>query len=203
MLDDFNPDTIQDLPAARAAICHWLNLVESIAQENRALKAENQSLRNEINRLKGEQGKPDIKPQKAPTTVPPHRSVSNHSSETERQEPGTPWKKSAKIDRLVIHETKILRVDPQTLPPDAEFKGYDEVIVQDLIFRSHNTCFRKEKYYSPSTRLSFVAPLPPGYQGEFGPGLRRKRGIQVSPDNSSVNSAGAAQKRHVEPVGAG
>ena len=89
MLDDFNPDTIQDLPAARAAICHWLNLVESIAQENRALKAENQSLRDEINRLKGEQGKPDIKPQKAPATAPPHRSASNHSSETARQELGT------------------------------------------------------------------------------------------------------------------
>ena len=139
MLDDFNPDTIQDLPAARAAICHWLNLVESIAQENRALKAENQSLRDEINRLKGEQGKPDIKPQKAPATAPPHRSVSHHSSETERQEPGTPWKKSAKIDRLVIHETQTLKVDPRTLPPDASAG-----VVLDRIVRSKNSHFRVE-----------------------------------------------------------
>jgi hypothetical protein len=62
-------------------------------------------------------------------------------------------------------------VDRALLPPDAEFKGYDEVTVQDLIFRTDNVRFRKEKWYSPSLGQSYLAPLPPGYDGQFGPGL--------------------------------
>ena len=32
--------------------------------------------------------------------------------------------------------------------------------------------FLKEKYYSPSLNKSYLAFLPPGYEGEFGPGLK-------------------------------
>jgi len=32
--------------------------------------------------------------------------------------------------------------------------------------------FLKEKYYSPSLNKSYLAPLPPGYEGEFGPALK-------------------------------
>ncbi|KJU82291.1 hypothetical protein MBAV_005508 [Candidatus Magnetobacterium bavaricum] len=38
------------------------NLIEYLSSTNRELQVENQRLRNEINRLKGEQEKPDIKP---------------------------------------------------------------------------------------------------------------------------------------------
>ncbi|WP_156033440.1 hypothetical protein [Candidatus Magnetobacterium casense] len=38
------------------------NLIEDISSTNRDLQVENQKLRDEINRLKGEQGKPDVKP---------------------------------------------------------------------------------------------------------------------------------------------
>jgi len=33
-------------------------------------------------------------------------------------------------------------------------------------------CFVKEKYYSPSQQRTYIAPLPVGYAGEFGPGVR-------------------------------
>jgi cell division protein FtsB len=39
-----------------------LNLIEDLQQEALKLKAVNQSLRDEINQLKGEQGRPTIKP---------------------------------------------------------------------------------------------------------------------------------------------
>lgn len=39
------------------------NLVEDMSSTIRALQTENQKLRDENNRLKGEQGKPDVKPQ--------------------------------------------------------------------------------------------------------------------------------------------
>ena len=38
-----------------------LNLIERVVKENNTLLTERQQLRDEINRLKGEQGKPDIK----------------------------------------------------------------------------------------------------------------------------------------------
>jgi len=41
-----------------------LNLIEQVASENKSLETEIQDLRDEVNRLKGEQGKPDIKPNK-------------------------------------------------------------------------------------------------------------------------------------------
>jgi len=39
-----------------------INLIEKLSSENRELQKEIQRLRDENNRLKGEQGKPDIKP---------------------------------------------------------------------------------------------------------------------------------------------
>jgi hypothetical protein len=58
------------------------------------------------------------------------------------------------------------------LPPDAAFKGYEVVVVQDVVFRTENIRFLKEKYYAPSTGRTYLAPLPRGYDGQFGPGLK-------------------------------
>ena len=58
------------------------------------------------------------------------------------------------------------------LPTDAEFKGYEDVVVQDLKIGTDNVRFRKEKYYSPSEQRTFVAELPAGYEGQFGPRLK-------------------------------
>ena len=35
-----------------------------------------------------------------------------------------------------------------------------------------NILFRKQKYYSPSVGKTYVAELPMGYEGEFGPGIK-------------------------------
>src|SRR5439155_17601412 len=53
-----------------------------------------------------------------------------------------------------------------------QFKGYEEVIVQDLEIRTDNIQFRKEKYYSPRNQQTYLADLPAGYKGQFGPGVR-------------------------------
>jgi hypothetical protein len=58
------------------------------------------------------------------------------------------------------------------LPKDAEFKGYKEVIVQDILLPTDNVLFRKHKYYSPTEGKIYLAPLPSGYNGEFGPGVK-------------------------------
>ena len=172
MLDEFDMNAIEDLQAAKTVMTLLLNMVENIKQENQQLKDQNQCLKDEINRLKGEQGKPKIKPNKSDKPDNDKPVSANHSSEKERSQKKKKWKKNAKVDRIVIHETKVRSVDRQTLPPDAEFKGYAEVVVQDIVIQPHNILFRKEKYYSPSKKKTYMADLPEGYHGEFGPGIK-------------------------------
>jgi hypothetical protein len=45
------------------------------------------------------------------------------------------------------------------------------VLVQDLRIEADTIRFRKEKFYSPSLGQTFLAPLPAGYHGQFGPDL--------------------------------
>ena len=41
---------------------------------------------------------------------------------------------------------QVVPVDPACLPPDAEFKGYEDVVVQDVLFRTDNVLFHQEKF---------------------------------------------------------
>jgi len=167
MLDGFDPNTIQDVVGARQAIIQLLNLVEGLAADNRELRDEHQRLRDEINRLKGEPGKPQIKPNRV--AVPP--PATNHSSERERRKPRT-WKKSSKVEQLLVNREEVLKIDPAQLPADAEFQGDDDVIVQDIEIKTDNVLFHKDKFYSASERKAYLAELPPGYAGQFGPGVK-------------------------------
>jgi len=161
MLEGFDPSAIQD-ERAREGFILLLNLVETLKAENERLRAENQRLQDEINRLKGEQGKPSFKGK---------RAQADHSSEKERRQPKQAEQrkqaKRVKIDR----EVKVA-LDPCELPADVVFKGYEEVVVQDIKIESDNVLFRKEKYYSSSEQKSYIAPQPPGYEGQFGPGIK-------------------------------
>jgi FtsZ-binding cell division protein ZapB len=163
MLSGFNPQEIQDLDGARQAITALLNLVEELREENQALRAEVQNLRDEVNRLKGEQGQPNVKANKG--------KDNDHSSEKERHKPKQ-WRKGSKVDRIQIDREELLEVDKCTLPADAEFKGFEETVVQDIRLVTDNIRFVKEKYYSPSQGCTYLAPLPAGYSGQFGPGVR-------------------------------
>jgi hypothetical protein len=164
MLPGFDPNEIKDLDRAREAIGMLLNLVEELKQENIALREQVQELRDEVNRLKGEQGKPDIKPGKP-------GGGSDYSSEKERRE-SKKRRRRRKANRIQINREELLKVERSELPKDAEFKGYEPVIIQDLVIKTDNVRFLKEKFYSPSLGKTYLAALPAGYQGEFGPGLR-------------------------------
>lgn len=159
---------IQDVAQAKRAIVGLLNLVEDLQATVRALQAEVQRLRDENNHLKGEQGKPDIKPNRP--GKPPSPGT-DHSSEAERRKPQT-WRKGRKLAQITINREEVLTVDPAQLPADAEFKGYEDSVVQDVVLRTDNVLFHKEKYYSPSERRTYLAPLPLGYDGQFGPGIK-------------------------------
>jgi len=164
MLEDLDLNSIAD-DRARELVRQLLNLLEDVMADLRVAQAENQRLRDEINRLKGEQGRPTIKSNQPQPPSP------DHSSEQERRKPKG-WSKGRKMDRIAIDREQVVQVDPDCLPPDAQFKGYEEVVVQDVVFRTDNVLFHKEKFYSPSQHQTYLASLPQGYNGQFGPGIK-------------------------------
>jgi len=150
----------------RSDVGFLLNGVEQLATENQQLEEQNQKLKDEINRLNGEQGKPDIRPQK--------KDDGDVSSERERKpkEPLNRKKRKKKKDTIKASRVKKCRVDQTSLPSDAIFKDYDSVVIQDIVIKPDNIEFKREVYYSPSLKKRFIAPMPPGYQGEYGPGIK-------------------------------
>lgn len=163
MLDDLDLSSIAD-ERMRTLIVRLLNIIDDLSSDLRDAQAEIQRLRDENNRLKGEQGKPTIKPP-TPPTLP-----TNYSSEPERHRRGERGKRG-KRQPITIDREQTLTVDRALLPPDAIFKGYEEVVVQDVQIRTDNVRFWKEVWYAASTGRSYRALLPRGYTGEFGPGI--------------------------------
>jgi hypothetical protein len=160
MVEDFDPKSIED-EGLRQVVTSLMNLVEQLSAKVTQQAEEIQRLRDENHRLKGEQGKPNIKPN-------PKASL---SSEKERRV-SKPHHKANKHAQIKIDRVEVVKVDEDHLPVDAQFKGYEDVIVQDIEFRTENIRFRKEKYYSPSQKKTYLAALPTGYTGQFGPAVR-------------------------------
>src|SRR5713226_8257747 len=162
MIEDFDPTTIED-ESLRQVVISLMNLVEQLSAKVAQQAEEIQRLRDENNRLKGEQGKPNIKPNT--------KAKASLSSEKERRE-SKPHHKAKKQAQVRIDRVEVVKVDQERLPHDAQFKGYEDVIVQDIEFPTENVTFRKEKYYSPSHKRTYLADLPAGYKGQFGPKVR-------------------------------
>ncbi|MBT9438857.1 MAG: transposase [Desulfobacterales bacterium] len=211
------------------------NLVEDVLSDNTRLREENQALKDEINKLKGEQGKPDIKPN--------NKNDGDISSEQERKDAETPedeisregfklgkpsleklkenripaevleqlkrltgkkysskaefieavksaigsyltnqyikilvkyarYKKRKRIPKLPeiqIDREEKCAVDTKQLPKNAQFKGYEDKVVQDLIIKTDNVRFKREIYYSASMKKTWLGKVPVGYEGDFGP----------------------------------
>lgn len=167
-LEHIDLDQIQDVEQAKKAIVMLFNLVEDLQTTVRQLQADNQRLRDENNRLKGEKGKPEIKPSKQ--SKGPGQG-SDHSSEAERRKPQA-WHKGSKLDKIKIDREEVLTIERAQLPGDAQFKGYEDTLIQDVVIHTNNVLYRREKYYSPGERQTYLAELPPGYVGQFGPGIK-------------------------------
>jgi hypothetical protein len=120
------------------------------------------ALRDEIARLKGGPGRPNIKPsgmEQSTEPKPPGSSGGHH-----RRRGGT-------RSKLSIHEEE-RTVKVATPPRGSRFKGYTSFVVQDLVIHPHVVDFRCERWQTPDGKM-MTAPLPTGVQGHFGPELRR------------------------------
>lgn len=156
------------------------NLIEGVAAQNEELKDEVQKLRDENNRLKGEQGKPDIKAnkKKAPDiSSEAERKRAQADASTEVDEDASDKKKrnrEPKLPKIKIDRVQICPLVKDGLPDDLRFTGYEDVVIQDLVIRTNNVQYRREVYYSPSQKKNFSSELPDDVrgQGQFGPGIR-------------------------------
>lgn len=168
---------IQD-EGVRAALLALFNIIELDAETIRLLREEIQKLRDENNRLKGEQGKPKIRPGKpkdgSEDSGEDEGKGKDISSEKERAEGKRKSGKGRgkKKDQIEIDRTQICEIDKSKLPPDARFMGYAESTVQDLILATDNVLFQKELYYSASEKKTYMAEVPEGYEGEYGPHIK-------------------------------
>ena len=154
---------IHDINEARNVITELLNMIESLTREVREQQREIQRLRDEVNRLKGEKGKPDI----LPSTDKSHDISSQKHTGQQKQ-----WKKKPKKEIIKIDNTEHCPIDKTILPDDAQFKGYETVIGQDIIFKRNNTEYRIEIWYSPSQNKTYRSNLPASYNGYFGNSLK-------------------------------
>jgi len=150
-----------------------LNLIDRLYSENESLREENQQLKDEVNHLKGEQGKPDIKANIQP---------SDDSSEQERKgcedsnkdEEKKKRQRKPKLANVKIDREQKCPIDKSILPEDAQFKGYSDIVIQDIKIITDNVKYRREAYYSPSKNKTYLGELPVDVagKGEYGVGIR-------------------------------
>ena len=147
-LDDFSLGDLKSLV---------LKLFEEVADLRRTVAAQ----RDEIARLKGGSGRPNIK-SSGMDKATEAKALPSAGDE--------PRRKGSKTPMLSIHEERTVKI--ATPPPGSRFKGYTNFVVQDLVIRPHVVNFRCERWQTPNGETT-TAPLPAGISGHFGPELRR------------------------------
>ena len=129
-----------------------------------AAKLEIQSLKDEIRRLKGLPPRPPIKPsgmEKATESPAAEKPSDANAKPPRRRGPG--------VSKLSIDRTVVLTTPA---PAGSRSKGYEEIIVQDIVFKPEVTLYRRERWTTPDGR-TVTADLPAGVVGGCGPNLHR------------------------------
>lgn len=137
-----------------------LGIIEQLLLVIQRQSEEIEVLKDEIRRLKGHKGKPNIKPSKMDEDK---RSKVNGQENVRNSENGINKK-------VTIH--KVVKVKATKVPPGSRFKGYHDYDVQELVLGCRNTRYRLERWGLPDGSY-LLAKLPKSVQGyHFGHTLR-------------------------------
>lgn len=151
-------DSPRDIEELRRADLKRLFL--QVLEENAKLRSENEALREEIARLKGLKGRPQLKP-------------SGMDKQAKARQKAKQGRKQAKRHRgakgLAVDEDRVIATPH---PEGSRLKGYEDYVVQELVMKRLVVRYRRERWLAPDGR-TLVAPLPAGLRGHFGPELRR------------------------------
>jgi Transposase IS66 family len=147
------PADLDDLPPAQLK-----ELVVLLFAKLAELERTNAEQREEIARLKGLKGRPDIKPSGMEKATEPANPVKREKR-----------RRRGKIRPRVAVENRIIKA---TAPAGSRFKGYETYLVQELVLSVQAVRYRRERWVTPDGE-TIVAPLPEGTKGHFGPNLRR------------------------------
>jgi Transposase IS66 family len=140
-------------------------IIEAQAAVIRGLQELVQQLRDEVARLKGEQGRPQVRPQ----------ARQDRSSERERPKEAAPSTSPPPAPAPlvpVVQREEIVRLDRASLPSTAEHAGYEDYTVQEVVLQAEVVCYRREAFRDPTTGARWVAPLPTGITDHFGPQVK-------------------------------
>jgi hypothetical protein len=128
-------------------------LLEVLAWQEKQIDA----LKQEILKLKGETTKPNIKPSKMDEEAADDSDNDDGKSSKPKKGP-----KRSKTEHLKIDAT--FDIQPDRIPEGSIFKGYRDVVIQNIKFETFNTCYRLAQYETPAG--SYVSgQLPDGLNG--------------------------------------
>ena len=138
-----------------------LNVISQCIQAIDILTKENQELRDEIARLKGNNTKPKIRP-----------SSMNKNSDDGNKTQNSNKRKKSRRNRKKLNADRTIIIQPEEIPPGSEFIDYKDYFVQDIIFEKVVTRYRRARWKIPTGEWIY-AKLPESINGHFGKNLER------------------------------
>ncbi len=134
-------------------------IVNRLLEITQQLIEENQNLKDEIARLKGQKPKPKIKPSNL---------TKEGANKQETDKTGSGRRRKSKTKDIKIHQE--IKIEPDNIPPGSRLIDYKDYIVQDIKFFPWNIRYRRGRWQTPSGDF-IIGELPKDVKGHFGPGL--------------------------------
>lgn len=165
-IKDIDPDQLSD-GEVRPVMILLLGFIEQLMSKVDLLEKELQASRDEINKLKGGNARPQFTGSSKVS-----KNISSGGKEKSKKEHKNKNPKD-KTTALESDEVVIVKFDKSQLPPDAVFKGYKSYNQQDIEIKRCNKHFLFETWYSPSIGKTFRPSWPEDrFPGHYGLGVR-------------------------------